>query len=92
VAAPALPLPLTPATSHPSPFIVPQVLVEHLYREGRFEVADHLVEAAGLTGAGAIRERYTALHTILQQVGGRGRLQTGGEGGAQPRCAAQANG
>jgi hypothetical protein len=66
--------------------------VEHLYREGRFSVADQLVEAAGLEGAGAIRERYTALHTILQQVrssrakqGNRGWCGGGWQSALQPR-------
>jgi hypothetical protein len=44
------------------------VIAEHLYREGRFELADEFVSEAALPGAAELRAPYIALHTVLQQV------------------------
>jgi hypothetical protein len=47
-----------------------QVIAEHLYREGRFELADEFTAEAALPGAAELRAPYIELHTVLQQVRG----------------------
>jgi hypothetical protein len=49
------------------PFIC-QVIAEHLYREGRFELADQFVCEAGVADAAHLKAPYTALHSVLEQV------------------------
>lgn len=44
------------------------MLAQHLYREGRFELADEFVQEAQLPGAEDLKAPYIALHTVLQQV------------------------
>lgn len=45
-----------------------KVIAEHLYREGRFDLADEFVAEAALPGAAELRAPYIALHTVLQQI------------------------
>lgn len=45
-----------------------QVIAEHLYREGRFDLADQFVAEAGVSDAAHLKAPYTALHTVLEQV------------------------
>jgi hypothetical protein len=45
-----------------------QVIAEHLYREGRFQLADKFVAEAAIPDAQSIKGPYTALHSILEQV------------------------
>eukprot|EP00879_Flechtneria_rotunda_P020971 GHRR01022082.1.p1 GENE.GHRR01022082.1~~GHRR01022082.1.p1 ORF type:complete len:278 (+),score=107.40 GHRR01022082.1:190-1023(+) len=45
-----------------------KVIAEHLYREGRFELADEFVQEAALPGADELKAPYVALHTVLQQI------------------------
>jgi hypothetical protein len=44
------------------------VIAEHLYREGRFQLADQFVQEAALPGAEQLKAPYIALHTVLQEV------------------------
>lgn len=45
-----------------------QVIAEHLYREGRFQLGDAFVHEAALPGGSGLKAPYVALHTVLQQV------------------------
>ncbi|KAF8058345.1 RMD5 [Scenedesmus sp. PABB004] len=45
-----------------------RVIAEHLYREGRFALADAFVAEAGLPGGDELRQPYVALHAVLQQI------------------------
>ncbi|GFH15189.1 lisH domain-containing protein, partial [Haematococcus lacustris] len=49
------------------PSTLDQVLVEHLYREGQFEVGDVLAHEAGLRGDRELRQPFREMHSILQQ-------------------------
>lgn len=46
-----------------------QVIAEHLYRQGRFDLGDALCVEAGLMGGEALRQPYAAMHEVLEQVG-----------------------
>lgn len=45
-----------------------KVIAEHLYREGRFELADQFVAEAALPGGPELKATYVALHTVLQEI------------------------
>eukprot|EP00882_Tetradesmus_deserticola_P013141 GHRQ01013934.1.p1 GENE.GHRQ01013934.1~~GHRQ01013934.1.p1 ORF type:complete len:322 (+),score=158.98 GHRQ01013934.1:2-967(+) len=45
-----------------------KVIAEHLYREGRFQLADEFTAEAAWAGAAQLRAPYVALHTVLQQI------------------------
>jgi hypothetical protein len=56
--------------THPNfPHPEAQVIAEHFYREGRFQLGDAFVEEARVAGADAIKAPYVSLHGVLQQVG-----------------------
>jgi hypothetical protein len=46
-----------------------QVIAEHFYREGRFSSGDTFCKEAGISSSEQLKEPYTAMHKILQQVG-----------------------
>lgn len=46
-----------------------QVVAEHLYHEGQFEIGDCFVVEAGLAEAERLKRPYASMHTVLQQVG-----------------------
>ena len=50
-----------------------QVIAEHLFHEGQFEIGDAFVGEAGLGDGEALKRPYASMHTVLQQVGGPGR-------------------
>jgi hypothetical protein len=58
----------SPVPPGPRPPRAPQVIAEHFYREGRFELGDTFVSEAGVAGAEAIKAPYVSLHRVLQQV------------------------
>eukprot|EP00798_Chlamydomonas_sp_ICE-L_P020453 gene20453-27241_t len=45
-----------------------QVTLEHLYREGLFEVGDKFAEEAEVEGSSALKEPYLAMHNILAEI------------------------
>ena len=45
-----------------------QVLAEHFYREGRFDLGDLLAREAQLTNPDSLKAPYSAMHTILTQA------------------------
>lgn len=60
-----------------------QVLAEHFYREGRFDLGDLLAREAKLpNGAEQLKAPYSAMHKILTQVPLVGQGGQGGVGGA----------
>jgi hypothetical protein len=71
-----LPSPTPPTHPHhphlvlPPPLTHTQVIAEHLYREGRFDLADQFVSEAQVADASHLKAPYTALHTVLEQVRG----------------------
>lgn len=59
--------PLSPPPPTPPPPV--QVIAEHFYREGRFSSGDTFCREAGISSSEQLKEPYTAMHKILQQVG-----------------------
>lgn len=49
-------------------FLGMQVIAEHLFHDGNFEVGDCFLREAHITDSKAIREPYIAMHAILEQV------------------------
>lgn len=45
-----------------------QVIAEHLFREGHFEVGETFAREAGLEGFETLRQPYVSMHTILQHI------------------------
>lgn len=45
-----------------------QVIAEHFFREGRFEVGQIFASECGLQAADELRKPYVAMHSILQQI------------------------
>ena len=47
-----------------------QVVAEHLFHEGRFDVGDLFAGEAGLgaEAAAALKQPYVAMHSVLQEV------------------------
>jgi hypothetical protein len=45
-----------------------QVIAEHFYREGRFEIADQFVAEAGVVGAAESKEPFIQVHNVLKEV------------------------
>mmetsp|Transcript_2254 Transcript_2254/g.5059 ORF Transcript_2254/g.5059 Transcript_2254/m.5059 type:complete len:392 (+) Transcript_2254:89-1264(+) len=45
-----------------------QVIAEHFYREGRFEIGDVFAREAGIPHADALKQPYIAMHEILSQI------------------------
>lgn len=58
----------------------PQVIAEHFYREGRFELGDSFAREAGVPGGAELKAPYMDMHRVLQRVGGRA---GGGWGGGR---------
>lgn len=45
-----------------------QVIAEHLYQQGHFSVGDIYVREAAVADGDALKEPYTAMHTVLKEV------------------------
>lgn len=45
-----------------------QVVAEHFYREGRFDLGDMLTEEAGSTSSEVLKAPYLSLHDVLEQL------------------------
>lgn len=54
-----------------------QVVAEHLFHEGQFEIGDVFVGEADVAGGEALKAPYASMHAVLQQVS---------EGAAQVLC------
>ena len=46
----------------------PQVIAEHLFHEGLFEIGQVFVEEAGVEEGEALKRPYASMHTVLQEV------------------------
>lgn len=46
-----------------------QVIAEHLFHEGLFDIGRRFVEEAGVAGGEALQRPYASMHTVLQEVG-----------------------
>lgn len=49
----------------------PQVIAEHLFHEGLFDIGRLFVREAGVAGGEALQHPYASMHTVLQEVRGR---------------------
>lgn len=45
-----------------------QVIAEHLFQEGRFEVGQLFVEEAGVAEGEALKRPYQSMHSVLQEI------------------------
>lgn len=45
-----------------------QVIAEHLYHEGQFDIGDCFVGEAGLPDGSLMKQPYSSMHTVLQQI------------------------
>lgn len=45
-----------------------QVIAEHLYREGRFDLGEQFVAEANVPDADRIKAPYLSLHAVLEEV------------------------
>ena len=50
-----------------------QVIAEHLFHEGLFDIGRAFVGEAGVPGGDALQRPYASMHGVLQEVGGGGR-------------------
>lgn len=48
-----------------------QVIAEHLFHEGLFDIGRLFVREAGVAGGEALQRPYASMHTVLQEVGCR---------------------
>ena len=46
----------------------PQVIAEHLFRVGKFDVGEAFSREAGIPNADALKQPYVAMHAILKEV------------------------
>lgn len=45
-----------------------QVIAEHLFHEGLFEIGQLFVQEAGVAGGEELKQPYASMHTVLQEV------------------------
>lgn len=55
-----------------------QVIAEHLFHEGLFDIGRLFVREAGVAGGEALQRPYASMHTVLQEVSGCARPFEGG--------------
>mmetsp|Transcript_22590 Transcript_22590/g.70129 ORF Transcript_22590/g.70129 Transcript_22590/m.70129 type:complete len:387 (-) Transcript_22590:75-1235(-) len=51
--------------------LVDQVVAQHLYREGRFELGDTFAAEAGVGSSDSLKETFVEMHEVLEDLRGR---------------------